>query len=141
MKLNAIQFAAGLSVDLIDEITDLEALVKECKEDSSKIDETVKNYRHLSSFLQGIDYILDYFEDDEAKEQVKELSEKDWHLRLQGLWAPIMMLKWSRDLGEKVDIMTVYHADGKKTYEVTVGKNHGCFERMEQVRDFLRNLK
>ncbi len=142
MKLNAIQFAAGLSVDLSDEIDELRDMVYECGKDSSKIDEAVNTYKHLHSFLQGIEYILDYFEESEEREQLKELHAKHWSSDLQELWAPLMMLKWTRDLNENVTVRTCYAVDRTVTYEVTVGnRDTETFQRTYQVLDYLRGLE
>ena len=141
MNLNAIQFAAGLSVDFSGEIDDLETLVNEAEKDMSKIDEAVRTYRHLSSFLQGIDYILDYFEEDEARQQLKELSDKNWHTDLQRFWAPIMELKGSRELDEPVKVMEVCYPDHSKSYDVTVGGETHHFQSNESAARFLRERR
>lgn len=142
MKMNAIQFAAGLSVDLNDEIVELDNLIGEAKMDESKIDEVIRVYSHLNSFLQGIEYILDYFEEDEEREQMKELCSKRWVDDLKRLWAPIMMLKYSRDLKESVRIVTCCHTKAPDDYEVTVGNGETKhFDSWDDVRDYLRSLK
>ncbi len=141
LKLNVIQFAAGLSIDFTDEINDLDAMIKEARQDEAMIDEVVRSYRHLSSFLQGIDYMIDYMEDDESKEQLKALSDTTWHGQLQSFWATIMEMKWSRTLDEKVHIVTHYLADGKIQYEVTTKNGTETCKTREKVADYLKSIE
>ena len=86
-----------------------------------KADELKKQYRHLSSFLSGVDYMIAYISDEEAKAELSETSEKIWHGVLQSYWGSVMQITWSKEIGAKVYINTIHDADGNVTYTLIIG--------------------
>ena len=114
-------FTANLSADFTDEIRDLEELINACNAGEDRADDLKKQYRHLSSFLAGIDYMIAYISDDEAKAELQETSEKIWHGMLQGYWGSVMQIVWTKELGAKVYVNTIHDADGRITYTLIIG--------------------
>jgi hypothetical protein len=139
MKFNGIQFAAGLSADLRDEMNDLDNMITACREGDGDVDELVKTYRHLSSFLQGVDYMLDYMEDGDAKDEMQELLKEQWLGDLRSNWADVAAIKWSRELGEEVTISTTYLSDRRRLYTVKVGEH--VLEDADDTGDVIDWLK
>lgn len=119
-KISTIMFVANLSADFNDEIRDLEDLINACDAGEDKADDLKKQYRHLSSFLSGVDYMIEYITDDEAKEELRETSEKIWHGSLQSYWGKVMEIVWSKELGAKVYINTIHDADGRINYTLII---------------------
>lgn len=120
-KISTIMFTANLSANFTDEIRDLEEIINACNAGEDRADDLKKQYRHLSSFLSGVDYMIEYISDDEAKEEMRETSEKIWHGMLQSYWGSVMQIVWTKEIGSKVYINTIHDADGKITYTLIIG--------------------
>ena len=119
--INAITFAAHLGADLETEFDTLETLLDACNAGEDKADELKKQYTHISSFLQGVDYMINYITSEDAKAELQDLSETTWHAMLQSYWHAVMSICWTKKLGKKVRIITICMADGEKAYEVKIG--------------------
>lgn len=139
-KFNAIQFVAGLSIDFASEIEDLQKKLQGNNSGADNLDEMISDYRHLSSFLQGVDYMIDYLEDGETKTEIEAVS-KTWHDMLQDYWQPLAERKATRDLGKPVSITTTFKADGVRSYSVRVDGREAIFSKSSEVRDYLKKLK
>ena len=143
-KISTIQFAASLSVDFEGEIDDLVEMISAYKSEPNddKLDKIVRQYRHLSSFLQGVDYMIDFLADGEDKDELKDLAEKQWHQSLNSYWATVMELKWSKATGSKIRINTEYDADQNKTYHLFVdGEIIIHTSKRELLYDYLKTMK
>lgn len=144
-KINGIQFAAGLSADFTDEIDELQEMLEEynATENEELIDQMVRRFRHLDSFLNGVSYTINYMEDGEDKDNLLELVEKQWRGWLYGsFWMPVLQLRWTKKLGQPVKVQTIRNADGTETYSCQVGENQTSGRKhREEIADFLRTLE
>lgn len=139
-KFNAIQFAAGASVDVNQEIDELVEMLEQGTEAACEIQ---NRYRHLSSLIQGLDYTLDYLADDETKDELKEIV-KGLNDMLDGYWHRCASIVWTKRFGKEVRITVAYHINGHKTFNMYF---NGAEEATlidatrDQIVDHLRNLE
>lgn len=137
-KFNVIQFVATAAVDLNGEFEDLENLVEEGAE---KVKEIQRQYNHLDSLIQGMEYTVEFISDDETCEEVGEFL-KDQRKYLMNLLPACLQVVWSEKLGEKVEIMTTYRADQSKYHILSVGgRPEGTFEKIEDLSKHLKTLE
>lgn len=148
-KFNAIHFAAGLSYDMDEEIVEMHQMLDELigmeekDRDEKKIRQVIRQYSHLNSFLQGVKYMAEYIEDEDTKREVKGLVSDFWGRDLAGCWADALKVKWERELGLEIRVMSHYHEDGEEpTYDIRVGDDYmATAKRREAVIDYLNEIR
>lgn len=141
IQLNPIEFAACSAIDFEDEIEDLREMVDAAAIDEKQLDKAIKTFRHLTSFLQGMEYMLNYCESSEEKEQVQKHVIKRWTDEAVGFWGRLMELDTRRNLNRYVKITVCHKADDALTVTVTVEDVTKIFYSREAARDYLRGLK
>lgn len=143
-KISLLQFAASLSVDISDEIDDLSEMISAYKSypDDTKLEKMIKQYNHVSSFLQGVEYMIDFIEDEEDKEELKGIYEKNWIDPLRYFWPSIVECKYTKEIGMEVRIGVTWE-NGKRVYDLRTGDvDSGLHtENKEIILGFLKALK
>lgn len=141
IQLNPIEFATGCAVDLNEEINELQEMAEKAATDEKSLDEAMKDFRHLMSLLQGIEYMLHYCEDSDEKQQLQKHVVKRWRDEVTGLWPRLMELDSRRNLHRYVNITVCHKSDDALTVTVTVEDDTKIFYSREAARDYLRSLK
>ncbi len=111
-KLNAIFLAAGIGADVSGEINDLEALMEIGVE---KAKEIKHQFNHINSLLTGMQYVIDYIEDEEAQKELKEIIDRQREFLMSDR-RQCMEIVYSAKLGRKVTIK----ADAPGTYALSI---------------------
>ena len=118
-KFNTIQFTAAASIDLTGEFEDLDEMIARGAEAA---DEIRRQYSHLNSLIQGMEYTVEFIADEEARAELIEFL-GDMRKDLHGRWAAAMAIIWGAKLNAKVSITTTHHADGTMTYALSINGN------------------
>ena len=113
-KFNAILFAAALTADIDEEFHDLRVLVNGNHNGA----EIRKKFNHLSSFLDGAKYALDYIADEEAKAELMEVLTYQ-EGELQDIAPAAARHVWGQEYDLDIQIRSYFDAKGKlEKYEV-----------------------
>lgn len=137
-KFNAIQFVATAAVDLNGEFEDLEKLVEEGAEKAEAIR---RQWNHLDSLIQGMEYTIEFIDDEEISDEVGGFLQ-DQRKYLMTLLPGCLQVVWSVKLGEKVEIITTYRADKTKYHTLSVGgRPEGTFEKIDDLSAHLKTLE
>ena len=99
---NAFMFVSHAASDLNGEFTDLENLMEQ---GGDKAREIGNAFQHLVSLIQGMEYTIDFIEDDEARHEIVEVI-KEWQETLMGYRAGCMKIIYSKRMGQDFDILT-----------------------------------
>lgn len=132
-KFSAFQFVANAASDLNGEITDLEKMLEQGTEKAKEIAST---YRHLGSFIQGVNYTIDFIEDDETRHEIQDII-KEWQDTLLGYRAQCMGIVYTARIGREVSITTRYECTGK-TYTLWIANDDKLTcDNLDAVRDYI----
>ena len=130
---NAFMFVSHAASDLNGEFTDLENLMEQ---GGDKAREIGNAFQHLVSLIQGMEYTIDFIEDDEARHEIVEVI-NEWQETLMGYRAGCMKIIYSKRMGQDFDILTKHEADGTRTYTVSIdGYPRFTGKSLDEVRDY-----
>lgn len=115
-KFNTIQFTAAASIDLTGEFEDLDEMIARGAEAAEEIR---RQYSHLNSLIQGMEYTVEFIADEEARAELIEFL-ADMRKELHSRWAAAMAIIWGAKLNARVSITTIHHADGTVTYALSI---------------------
>ena len=130
---NAFMFVSHAASDLNGEFTDLENLMEQ---GGDKAREIGNAFQHLVNLIQGMEYTIEFIEDDEARHEIVEVI-KEWQETLMGYRAGCMKIIYSKRMGQDFDILTKHEADGTRTYTVSIdGDPRFTGKSLDEVRDY-----
>ena len=140
-KFNAIQFAASISADMSGEFDELIEEISACNAGEDKVEQLVRHYNHLNSFLGGVKYTITYIADEDVREDLLEVYNDQWLGMLQSQWAAIVTIKYTKQIDRNVRICTI-HDCGATKYSLTVGEDEArTFTDRQSLINYLREYK
>lgn len=111
-KINTIHLAAGIGSDVEGEIKELENLMEQ---GVSKAKEIRHQFNHINSLLIGMNYVIEFIEDEEDKKALKEVTDQ-YKAFLMSDRRRCMEIIYTAQIGRKVTIKT----DAPGTYALEV---------------------